>query len=319
MGIFVTLFVVGLILSVIMIGLSFIGDFDAMDGDLDLDLDTDLDIDLDTDIDIDGDFDIDGAEHGVGFSFVSPFMISFLLMGIGMGGTILEENFSMEGMTLYGSAFVIGLVIMLALQKVFRTYFVKSQVNSLVRNRDFSGATGVVTLRIPKDDVGEVAVTTKMGRLKLAARSHEYIPNGTKVKVLEKVGTTLRVVPAERISGKEEPDTESNGETKARIDSTENGKDDKEGEDGKHDKEESSFTFEAYRKKDEGKKPTVIYDQRNITIKDSVISRSDFSELGSNGDKEATPSELKMKMKKEIANELFKDENDKKNKTKDSS
>jgi len=77
--------------------------------------------------------------------------------------------------------------------------------------------------------------------------------------------------------------------------------------------EESDFTFEAYRKKEEAKKPTVIYDQRNITIKDSVINRSDFSELGNGNGIEKSPSELKKEMKKQIADELFSSDDDKNN------
>ena len=69
-----------------------------------------------------------------------------------------------------------------------------------------------------------------------------------------------------------------------------------------------AFDDSHYNKKEEAKKPTVIYDQRNITIKDSVISRSDFSELGGESKTEATPGGLKKKMKKDIENEVFTDE-----------
>lgn len=91
---------------------------------------------------------------------------------------------------------------------------------------------------------------------------------------------------------------------------------DKEGKVTGEGEEESEFTFEAYRKKEEARKPTVIYDQRTITIKDSVINRSDFSELGGGeAEKERSPSELKKEMKKQIANELFKGEEEQEQET----
>ena len=281
MGIFITLFIIGLILSVVMISLSFVGDFDLFGAELDLD----GDIDFDTD---------------VGFSFMSPYMIAFLLMGIGMGGTYLEDYTDFNTPVVNIGSLVIGFIIALALQKMFRFYFVTSQANDLVRNKDFSGSIGVVTLRIPEDDIGEVAVLTKVGRIKMAARAKQYLPEGTKVKINEKLGNTLRVEPIEEVhdnrksSKPNEEKVEDSGPSQREESTKESLKDEK-----------SEFTFEAYRKKEEAKKPTVIYDQRNIIIKDSVINRSDFSELGNGTGKEKSPSELKKEMKQQIADELF--------------
>lgn len=311
MGIFVTLFFIGLVLAIIMIGLSFMGDFDLF-GDIDVDLDTDvdvdvdLDVDLDTDIDIDGDVDVDGdvdggAEHYAGFSFLSPYMISFLFMGVGMGGTFLEDSYNFDEPVLYTGAFAIGLVIMVVMQKVFRAFFVNTQVNSLVKNKDFAGAIGVVSLRIPEGDIGEVAVSTRSGTIKMAARADQFLPLGTKVVVKEKLGTFLMVKAV--------------GEVKVpkKIESKDTERDDKKGAGTgtdvaeKKKEEESEFTFEAYKKKEEAKKPTVIYDQRNITIKDSVINRSDFGEVGGEKGEEKPPSVLKKEMKKKLAEEIITD------------
>lgn len=295
MEVFTTLFLLGLFLCVIMIFMSFLGDFDVLGGDMDVDLDGDFDMDADMDFDT----DIDGTDHNVGFSFFSPFVISFLLMGIGMGGTVLDESYDLESPVLFGGALIIGVCLMVAVQKMLRAYFVNSQVNSLVRNRDFKGAIGVVTLRIPESDIGEVAVSTKMGRIKMAARADMFLPEGTKVIIKEKLGNNLIVKPADPTKV-DKPSGEKN-EVEMKESSVDESKQTKEDE-------ESEFTFEAYRKKEEAKKPTVIYDQRNITINDSVISRSDFSEMGATSDEKPLPSEMKKKMKKEIANEIIKDE-----------
>lgn len=303
MGIFVTIFLVGLALSIIMIGLSFLGDLDLF-GDFDIDMDTDIDADIDLDLDTDMDFDsdVDGTESYGGFSFLSPYMIGFLLMGIGIGGTFLEETYDLDEIVLNAGALAIGLVIMLVMQKIFRGFFVNTQVNSLVQNKDFAGAIGVVTLRIPDGDVGEVAVSTRMGRIKMAARAEQYLPEGTKVKITEKLGNTLRVDPMEEVRADPKPEQSPGGKetgtTKGSMESEKR---------SPHDQESGDFTFDAYRKKEEAKKPTVIYDQRNITIRDSVIHKSDFSELGNHGNEEKKPSasELKKEMRKQLADELF--------------
>lgn len=303
MGIFVTIFLVGLLLSIIMIGLSFLGDLDLF-GDFDVDMDTDIDADIDLDMDADMDFDsdVDGTESYGGFSFLSPYMIGFLLMGIGIGGTFLEETYDLDEIVLNAGALAIGLAIMLVMQKIFRGFFVNTQVNSVVRNKDFSGAIGVVTLRIPDGDVGEVAVSTRMGRIKMAARAEQYLPEGTKVRVTEKLGNTLRVYAMEEVRAKPKPEQSPGGKetgTTGESSGIEKG--------STYDQESSDFTFDAYRKKEEAKKPTVIYDQRNITIRDSVINKSDFSELGNHGMEEKKPSagELKKEMRKQLADELF--------------
>jgi hypothetical protein len=300
MAIFVTIFLVGLILAIIMIGLSFLGDFDLF-GDIDVDIDGDIDADIDLDLDSDFDFDsdIDGTESYGGFSFLSPYMISFFLMGVGIGGTFLEESYDLDEMLVYSGSLVIGLAIMLVMQKIFRGFFVNTQVNSLVQNKDFTGAIGVVTLRVPEGDIGEVAVSTRMGRIKMAARSDQFLPQGTKVKVIEKLGTTLRVISMEEIRIKP-PIKEEDGSSGRKGDASSGTK-------NAGDKEEGEFTFEAYRKKEEAKKPTVIYDQRTINIKDSVINKSNFSELaeGSEEERKRSPGEMKREMKKEIADGLF--------------
>ena len=306
MAIFVTIFLFGLVISIIMIGLSFLGDLDLF-GDIDVDMDTDIDADVDLDLDTDMDFDsdVDGTESYGGFSFLSPYMIGFFLMGIGIGGTFLEETYNLDEIVLNAGALAIGLAIMLIMQKIFRGFFVNTQVNSLVRNKDFSGAIGVVTLRIPDGDVGEVAVSTRMGRIKMAARAEQYLPEGTKVKVTEKLGNTLRVVAMEEVKVKPKPE---DAPEKKDTDPTAKSADGETPSPGET--EGGEFTFDAYQKKEEAKKPTIIYDQRNITIKDSVINKSDFSELGNSGagEKKPSASELKKEMKKQIADELFKGE-----------
>ena len=298
MEIFLTIFLIGLFMVVFMLMLNFAGDFDVFGGDLDLDLDLDIDADLDLDLDS----DIGGGDHQVGISYISPFVLSFLFMGFGAGGTFLEEAYSLEYPLLHLGALFIGLVTMVVMRKIFRRLFVDMQFNSTIRNRDFVGATGMVNLRIPEGDIGEIAVSTRLGRLKMAARAKEFIPEGTKVKVIEKVGNILLVEPVEKIKLSEKredmtPAGERIGEPKPSDEKKEKAK------------EESDFTFEAYRKKEKAKKPTVIYDQRHITIQDSIISRSDFSEIGGEDEEGPSPGKLKDSIKKGLKDELYKGNN----------
>jgi hypothetical protein len=311
MGIFMTLFIIGFFLTLLFSGLSFLGDFDLfgdidadLDSDFDADLDLDADIDIDADLDIDGDIDgidggVDGVEHLAGFSFLSPYVISYFLMGVGMGGTFLEETFDLSDPALYGGALVIGIATMLILQKILRTFFVDSQANNLVQNKDFPGLIGVVTLRIPEGDIGEVALRTRSGTIKMAARAEQFLPLGTKVKVVEKLGSFLRVVPVGKVMINEKMES---------SESPENGSGEQSTDQGSPAEVESEFTFDAYRKKEEAKKPTIIYDQRNITINDSVINRSDFGPVGGAPNEEKPTSVLKKEMKKKLANEIFADE-----------
>ena len=124
MAIFVTIFLIGLVLSIIMIGLSFLGDLDLF-GDIDIDMDTDTDVDLDLDTDMDFDSDVDGTESYGGFSFLSPYMIGFFLMGIGIGGTFLEETYDLDEIVLNAGALAIGLAIMLIMQNFHELFLIR--------------------------------------------------------------------------------------------------------------------------------------------------------------------------------------------------
>lgn len=315
MELFMTIFVIGLILAIIMGGLSFLGDLDlfgGLDVDLDTDIDTDIDMDMGLDTDIGADTELDGDAGGggstgasgantlQGYSFISPFMISFFLMGTGMAGTFIEESYGPgEPAVLYGGALALGFIIMAIMQKVFRAFFVNTQVNSLVRSSDFPGMKGVVTLRIREGDIGEVAVFTRSGTIKMAARSDRYLPEGTKVRVIEKLGSFLRVqpvgevaaAPAATASPPPEPDLAPAGGQLNLPRAPETA--------------DPEFTFEAYRKREEAMKPTVIYDQRNINIRDSVINRSDFGLNGPDPPEERPAGAMKREMKKEITDEVM--------------
>ncbi len=306
---FLMIFIIGVFLAVIMIFFSFAGDIDLFAGDLDVDTDIDLDLDMDTDLDTDFDTDIDGSDHSVGISYISPGVLAFLCMGIGAGGTFLQDSTDLDFPFVIAGSLVIGIITMVVMRKIYRRLFVDMQVNSTIREKDFVGATGLVSLRIPKGDIGEVTVSTRLGYLKMPARADSYIPHGAKIKVLEKIADTLFVeaiekmsVPDEEVKEEKMAESSKNQETRAEDKSLDNEVSKKE--------EESEFTFQAYRKKEEAKKPTIIYDQRHITIKDSVITRSDFSELGGNGEQHESPGSYKESMKDTLKKEAFKEDKD---------
>jgi hypothetical protein len=63
-----------------------------------------------------------------------------------------------------------------------------------VRTSDLLGVFGTVVTRIPVDGLGEVVLPQAGSRVKLAARSHEPVPSGTPVYVVEVLSATSVVV-----------------------------------------------------------------------------------------------------------------------------
>ena len=59
-----------------------------------------------------------------------------------------------------------------------------------VRSADLVGVLGTVVTRIPPDGLGEVVLPQAGSRVKVAARSHEPVPAGTPVYVVEVLSAT---------------------------------------------------------------------------------------------------------------------------------
>ncbi len=93
-------------------------------------------------------------------------------------------------------AVVVGLVAALALGGVTvgATRALMGPPGEPVRTSALLGVFGVLVTRIPDGGLGEVVLPLGGSRVKLAARSHEAVPTGTAVYVVEVVSETCVVV-----------------------------------------------------------------------------------------------------------------------------
>lgn len=223
------------------------GDFDS-DVDLDIGADVDAGVDMDADADIDvGDIDADSetSHHLGGISPLSPFIISIFFTSFGGFGMIFEE----QGLANYIVpilALICGLVLTAVCRYGLQFIFIKQQASTTVKAREMVGELGEVIVPIPIDgNVGTVQIITKAGRMIFSAKADYEIASREIVKVTRQVGDVLYV--------KKEKET-----LKDII--PENLPNDK-----------------SIKKREVKDGPvTIIYDQKQIEIKDSVVQRTNF-------------------------------------------
>jgi len=347
LDIFIFCFVLGLFIIVVSFIFNFLGDLN-LGGDVDVDVDHDIDFGMDHDIDFGMDHDIDfGMDHDIdvghpdagighadmdgdhsdmpthGLSPISPLMVGMLFMFFGIGGVALEDNFT--GNALLAAALVVGVAGMLGIRKALNVYFYESQADSNIRDRDLIGKEASVTIAI-KNGSGQVVLPTTLGRQLFPANCSRDIPRTTPVKVLKKVGPVLIVEPLVKLPetapeggpGGAAPaagtDVPGKGET-GRTDEAD-GMDEEVGKEatgtlaGKHEEAEGSGSSPGA---DGAAPPTIIYDQRKILISDSVINRSNFSEIpdGNHGghtaseEKESAARRMLEKERSDLEKELL--------------
>jgi len=279
MEIYLAFFIFGLLLVIVLASLGMIGDFDSGDADVDVDVDVDMDIDMDVDMDVDMDIDMDvdmdvdadaGGDTGLdggafdadsghptgSISPMSPFIVGFFFFSFGSVGMVLEERELLDTFVTFGAALGGAVVITGFFRYCLTLFFIKSQASSLVTKRDFIGQLATVLVAIPGGDrTGSIRVETKDGLKQKSARASHPIARKDVVRIKYIVG---RIYFVEKVHGMEPKNV------------------------GIEEQEEKSSLL-GKKKNKEAKsgliiKPpqTVIYDQRNIEIKDSVVQRTDF-------------------------------------------
>jgi membrane protein implicated in regulation of membrane protease activity len=172
------------------------GDHDGdAGGDHDFSGDHDIGRNVDGDHDAGHDGDArNGAAHGP--SFVSVRTFSIFAMFFGFGGA-LAQYYSMTWMPAsligLGSGFIAALVGF----QFFKLLY-GQQASSTINIAELVGQTAEVINAIPAAGVGEVTIIYRGQRKDLLARSQEgSIPAGSKVKIVEDLGSSVLVVKAE--------------------------------------------------------------------------------------------------------------------------
>ncbi len=108
------------------------------------------------------------------------------LGAFGFGGALLLRPAGVLVATVGGLVFAVALgVVAYAITK-----FLIGEESTPVRSSDLMGVFGTVVTRIPGDGLGEVVLPHGGSRAKLSARSHEPVPSGTSVYVVEVLSPT---------------------------------------------------------------------------------------------------------------------------------
>jgi len=202
------------------VALSLVGGGELLDGleaDADFDVDADADFDVDADADFDADVDVDAGtdfqvDTDVALLKVKPqrrkrlpmllsLLISFkfwtfggFFFGLtGLVMTRLEPGLSSA--VVFAIALIMGVVCGGALAAALR-YLKHRQVDSLVRNEDFSGLIGTVELPFDTHSKGKVFLEVGGSTLHLIARTDEEISfqPGDRVLVVGRSQNRLWVV-----------------------------------------------------------------------------------------------------------------------------
>lgn len=179
------------ILGIGIVGLGFSLMFGDHDADSDHDADTDHDADHDGDHDGDGDHDASGPGN---MNFLSLKVIWSFLVGAG-GGGYLGALKGLGSMGSLGTATLAG-VIMAFIGYSLMNAFYRGQSSSTVKTASLVGALAIVDTNISDTGTGRIQISTPTGSVLMLAEStnHEVLPEGTRVKVTDVVGSTCFVV-----------------------------------------------------------------------------------------------------------------------------
>lgn len=112
------------------------------------------------------------------------------LAAFGFGGALLVGSLGAGPAALAG----FGIAAVVGTAAFFVTRALLGGPAAPVRSSDLVGVFGTVVTRIPADGLGEVVVPQAGSRVKLAARSHEPVPSGVPVYVVEVLSATSVVV-----------------------------------------------------------------------------------------------------------------------------
>ncbi|MGD1900453.1 MAG: hypothetical protein ACFB16_26370 [Phormidesmis sp.] len=217
-GAFVALSLVG--------GGDLLDDFD-IDADADFDVDTDFDADIDADADFDADIDADTdlqIDTDVALLKTTarrrrrlPFPLSILTsfkfwtfggFFFGLTGLVIGATSPELGILTFAIALAMGIFCGGALASSLR-YLKHRQVDSLMRNEDFSGLVGIVELPFDANSKGKVFLEVGGSTLHLIARTDETesFQVGDRVLVVGREENRLWVVSDKHAMKGADPDS----------------------------------------------------------------------------------------------------------------
>jgi membrane protein implicated in regulation of membrane protease activity len=146
-----------------------------------------------------GDF-LDGVFEGLdidGGGLLSTEVIGAFLGAFGFGGALLSSTTTVTLPLAVAGGLAAGIVGGGLAFMIVRT-FLRMPTDATPRSSDLAGKLGRVITRIPADGLGEITVVHAGHRMKLNARSHEPIPPGADVVIVEVLSpTSVLVAPSE--------------------------------------------------------------------------------------------------------------------------
>ena len=151
-------------------------------------------LDIGTDVDVDTG-DIPSFDHGeVGLPSISPMSIASFITAFGAFGIISRQLFGATPTTSLIYAVVGGLAVGVVAQLLFIFVF-SPQTSSLRSRSDIVGLIGEVTIPIPEDGVGQIAVVSRGIRATYSARAKagQTFKQGDLVRVVELAGSIVFV------------------------------------------------------------------------------------------------------------------------------
>ena len=135
-----------------------------------------------------------GGDHNEAPSKFSLRTILFFITGFGAIGFMVQLK--TKDAFISSMAGVIGGISMAMIGYYIVTLFYKQQATSIMTNDDLIGSNGEVITTIHKDSIGEVLITSGMGRLinkSAVSDDGSEIKSGTSVKVLKVSGSHVIV------------------------------------------------------------------------------------------------------------------------------
>lgn len=135
-----------------------------------------------------------GGDHEDAPSKFSLRTILFFITGFGAIGFIVQLQ--TKNAFISSLAGVLGGMVMAMIGYYIVTLFYKQQATSIMTNGDLIGSNGEVITTIHKDSVGEVSITSGMGRLiskPAMSDDNSEIKSGTSIKVVKVSGSHVIV------------------------------------------------------------------------------------------------------------------------------
>ena len=159
--------------------------------------DTDVDFDAGLDVDLDIDADVDVGHGDFGGTGISPLSIPVLLIFgtmFGCTGAILEAIGEMGELWIPLVSLIVATIITAITFVIMVKIFVNSQGSTAVGLSDLVELEALVTIRITKEDPGQIVATTdQRGRVTASAVAYEDIATNSQVKITGVVGNSVRV------------------------------------------------------------------------------------------------------------------------------